>query len=466
MSESQASTAADLLPRRFLFNINFVFVSTLASNTLGFFVAILLARALGPDGRGATALYQAAVVIAVAFLNLGVAAAAFYFVTRGEINGRQAMEAGLSVSVVAAAVSALAVLLTRLLFEQHLEGRHVPYALAVLAVPAFIQLRVADGLLRAQGRFGAMNALDLALVVSMLVCLGGTEAAFGLTVPRAVWAWTLSFLPPVALGYAVLGPRVWPRRLAPVSLLRKTLAFGGQGQLTALIQLFNYRLDVFLILIFVNTAGVGIYTVASSQTEGLWIIANSVAIVLLTNITQGDASNAARMTPLVCRNTLLVTAVGAAGAALIAGLWIPVVFGGDYRASVLPYLWLLPGTVAYAGTKVLAAYVFSRGRPIINAWIALATLVATVPTDIALISVFGVPGAAAGTSLGYVLSLALSAVAYRRLGGGPIVEALLPRRSDAVLYLEAARSLRRRFRRGAAAADAPAAEASPPPGFG
>jgi O-antigen/teichoic acid export membrane protein len=204
--------------------------------------------------------------------------------------------------------------------------------------------------------------------------------------------------------------------------------------------------------VFVNTAGVGLYSVASSQTEGLWTIANSVAVVLLTNITSGDADNAGRVTPVVCRNTLLVTLVGAAGAALIVGFWLPVVFGSDYQGSIAPYLLLLPGTVALSGAKILASYVFSRGRPIINAWIALATLLATLPTDIVLISLFGVPGAAAGTSLGYGLSLALTALAYRRLSGNSIVEALLPQRSDVGLYTGVLKGLLRRvgLRRAAA----------------
>lgn len=450
MSEAEAPTASSPLPRRFLFNINFVFVATLVSNTIGFFVVILLARALGPEGRGVTALYQAAVSLGFALLHLGIGGAAFYFVARRELSERQAMEAGLSISLFAALVSSAGVAVTALLFEQQLEGRDMPYGLAILTIPAVIQIRLVDGLLRAQGRFGAVNAVEVALPVSMLLCLGATELLAGLTVYRAVWAWSLSFLPPLLLGYALLGPASWPRAPAPLSLLVKTVRFGGQGQLTNLIQLFNNRLDVFLILVLVNTTGVGLYTVASSQTEGLWIIANSVAIVLLTNITSGDAANAARVTPIVCRNTLLVTAAGAAGAALIAGLWIPVVFGRAYSDAVAPYLLLLPGTVALSGTKILAAYVFSRGRPIINAWIALATLVATIPTDIVLISLFGVPGAAAGTSLGYGLSLALSAIAYRRLSGNPVLEALLPRRSDVALYLDAARSLLRRLRRSSA----------------
>lgn len=447
MPERDETEAASPLPRRLLFNINFVFVCTLVSNTVGFFVAILLARGLGPDGRGVVALYQAGVSLGFAFLNLGIGAAAFYFVTRQEVRGRQAMEAGLTISILAALISALGVLITALFFDERLAGKDIPYGLVVIAVPAVIQLRVADGLLRAEGRFGAVNALELALPASMLAFLGGAELLAGLTVNRAVWAWTLAFLPAVALGYVLLGPSFWPRRLAPISLIEQTVRFGGQSQLTNLIQLFNYRLDVFLILVLVNTAGVGLYTVASSQTEGLLIIANSVAVVLLTNITAGDADNALRVTPVVCRNTLLVTGAAAIVAALIAPLWVPAVFGAAYQDAVVPYLWLLPGMVALSGAKILAAYVFSRGRPIINAWISLATLVVDIPLTAGLIALFGVSGAAVGTSLGYGLTLLLTSIAYRRLSGGSILEALLPRRSDASIYLDGLRSLVRRIPR-------------------
>lgn len=447
MSEAEAPQArANPLSGRFLFNVNFVFLSSLTSNTIGFAVAILLARSLGPDGRGVAALYQAAVTLGFAFLNLGIGAAAFYFVTRREISGRQAMEAGLSVSLLAVAISVAGVAVTSLFFQDRLEGRHVPYALVILAIPAVIQLRMPDAVLRAEGRFGAMNAADLVLPVSMLACLGGVELVAGLSVRSALWAWTLAFLPPLLLGYLLVGRSLWPRRPAPISLLVKAVKFGGQGQLTNLIQLLNYRVDVFLILIMVNTRGVGLYTVANSQTEGLWIIANSVAIVLLTNITAGDDDNAARMTPVVCRNTLLVTAVVGLVAAAIAWFWIPVVFGEAYRGSVLPYLWLLPGTVALSGSKILAAYVFSRGRPIINAWIALASLVLTTPITVMLIESCGVSGAAAATTLGYFLSLGLTAIAFRSLSGASIMKALLPQREDVALYRGAVRSMLRRVR--------------------
>src|SRR5919106_5260034 len=102
MSET-APAPESSLPRRFLANINYVFVCALTSNTIGFFNIVLLARALNKEGLGEATLYQAVVGLGYAFFNLGIGPAAFYFVVRKEISGRQAMEAGLSITLLAAA---------------------------------------------------------------------------------------------------------------------------------------------------------------------------------------------------------------------------------------------------------------------------------------------------------------------------------------------------------------------------
>jgi O-antigen/teichoic acid export membrane protein len=147
------------------------------------------------------------------------------------------------------------------------------------------------------------------------------------------------------------------------------------------------------------------------------------------------------MTPIVCRNTLAATAAAAVLAGAVSPFVVPALFGAAFDGAVLPFLWLLPGTVALSGTKVLAAYVFSRGRPMINAWIALATLIVTVTADLILIPSFEVSGAAAGASLGYVFSLGLTAYAFRRLSGQPLSDAILPRPGDIGFYRDGLRSL-------------------------
>lgn len=336
----------------FLLNVNLVFIATVAAAGLGFITAVLLARALGPEGRGVTALYQAAISLGFAFLGLGISTAIFYYLGRRDISGRQAMEAGLSVTLLATALSAIGVGIAAIAFGQDLLDEDVPYWLALVAIPALVQFRAVEAVLRAQGRFGRMNLLEVSLPLSILGLLGVVELLGGLTIYRAVVAWSLGFLPPVVLGYSLLGPSEWPRRLAGRDLLWKAARFGMQGQLSNLIQLLNYRFDSYLVLLLVNASGVGLYAVGVSLSEGMWLIANSVSVVLLTNLTAGDDENAARMTPIVCRNTLLVTAAGSVVAAGLAPFAIPAIFGNAFDDAIVPFLWLLPGTVALAGTKI------------------------------------------------------------------------------------------------------------------
>ncbi len=436
VSERPAAGDGPSQGRGFFFNVNFVFLSTVLTYGLGFIVVIVLARALGPEGRGLTALYQAGVNVGFAFFGFGIGAAIIYHVARRDLTSRQALEAGLSVTLVATALTAAALGVIALLAGDRLDSAGVPFWLALVAVPAVIQFRVVEGALRAQGRFGASNSLELLLPLTTLVGLLAIEATAGLDVARAIAAWSLSIVAPVLLGYVLVGRASWPRGLGTLASLIPALRFGLQSQAGNLVQLLNYRLDSYLVLLFVSTSGVGLYAVGVSLSEGMWFIANSVAVVLLTDLTAGDAAHAARLTPIVCRNTLAVTAAAALGGAIVAPLVIPAVFGAAFDGALAPFLWLLPGTVGLAGGKVLAAYVFSRGRPAINAWIAVATLAVNVGADLALIPAFEVSGAAIGSSLAYGVSLGLTAIAYRRLSGGRISEALLPRAADLLLYVE------------------------------
>jgi len=132
-------------------------------------------------------------------------------------------------------------------------------------------------------------------------------------------------------------------------------------------------------------------------------------------------------------------------------------FGSDFSGAVPAVLWLLPGTVALSGTKILAGYIFSQGRPLINSAVATVTLATTITLDLALIPPFEIAGAAAASSVAYGLSLVLSLVAYRRLSGQTAWGAVLPQSSDIRLYVGAARNLAAWFTTAGAATRAPRA---------
>jgi hypothetical protein len=97
----------------------------LISNTIGFLVAVLLARALGPDGRGILALFTSAVSIAFALFNW-YRRRRLLLPGRKEVSEREATQAGLDVSLVAALLTAASAAVTAWRSRHLLEGRTCP----------------------------------------------------------------------------------------------------------------------------------------------------------------------------------------------------------------------------------------------------------------------------------------------------------------------------------------------------
>jgi O-antigen/teichoic acid export membrane protein len=426
----------------FLGHVNLVFLAYAANAAMSFGVAVLLARALGPQGRGVYALFLLSASITQAVLSLGLNVSAVYYLGKGTHALSRVVANVQQVTLASAVVSGLLVLLAWPLLGDELADREVPYWAFAFAVPLFVDYNALAAVLQGLSRFVSMNAVIVAQPFVQLALLSIGVLTMNVQPTEAVLFWSGSMLAATALALVLLGrPALRPSELLRIDgpSLREEVRFGVQGQAGNVVQLLNYRLDQFLVLLFVSTAGVGAYAVSVTLSQSVWFFANAVAAVLLPRLAAAGEAEAARTTPVVCRNTLLLSALSAVVLGAASPWLVEALFGGDFGASVVPLVWLLPGTVALAGSKVLASYVLSQGRPLTNTLITAATLGVTLVADFALIPPFGIAGAAAASTIAYTVHFALSLVAYRRLSGGSIWEAVVVRGEDLKGYLDAAR---------------------------
>jgi O-antigen/teichoic acid export membrane protein len=433
---------------RFFLNVNLVFLTYVANYLLAFAVGVLVTRALGPEGRGIYAVFLVTVSITQAVVGLGVNVSSIYHIGKKAFSLRDIVSNSQFVVLTSVVVSGLLVLVTALTFGPRLLEKDVPYWLFVFAVPLFVNFNILTAILQGGSRFLEMNLVVLARPLGMLVLVVVGMAVGGLSITSVLVFWLISSLATMLVGLALVGFRNLDLRtvLRPKwRILREQVRFGVQGQVGNLLQLLNYRLDSLLVLLFVNAAGVGFYAVGVAMTESVWFLANAVAVVLLPRLTGAPAEDAASLTPVVCRHTLWISLAGAVVLALLAPVLVEALFGAEFGPAVAPVFWLLPGTVAASGTKIVASYIFSQGKPLINSYITMATLAVTIALDLILIPQFEVAGAAAASSGAYTVSLLLSLWAYRRLSGQPVWEAVLVRPSDFRLYLEAVRTVRARY---------------------
>lgn len=429
----------------FLGNVNLVFLTYVANAALAFGVAVLVARALGPEGRGVYALFLLSASIAQAVLSLGMGVAAVYELGKRTATLSRVVANAHQVTIVSAVVSGLLVLVAWPVLGETLRDHEVPYWVFAFAVPLFVSYNVLTTVLQGISRFVAMNAVILVQPLALLALLAGGMAVGDVDTAAALVFWSIATLAGTALALALLGRpalRLADLRAFDRVSLGRQIRFGAQGQVGNLMQLLNYRLDQFIVLVFVSTAGVGIYAVAVTVSQAIWFIPNAVAAVLLPRLTASDEADAARTTPVVCRNTLLVSALVALAIGAVSPWLVEGLFGGEFDDALEPLLWLLPGAVALSGSKILTSYILSQGRPLTNSLITVASLVVTVIADFVLIPPFGVPGAAIASSLAYGAHFALSLVAYRQLSGGSVWGAVVVRGEDLRHYVEAAR---RRF---------------------
>jgi len=433
--------------RGFLFNVNLVFLSQIAIYGLAFGIRVVLARGLGDEGLGTYSLFFLAALVAGGIANLGVGLGNIYFLNKGTYSYQALLAGSLFVLVITSILAWVLLASYGLIVQPELLVSGRAFWLYAAALPAVVAYTLFTSFLHGSSRFLALSSVAVSQGLIGLLVAGGLYLVDALDIFSALAAWAGSFLLADLLALALVGVRsvdIGGLLRPQWRVLGEQIRYGAQGQVANLAQLFNYRLDQFLVAAFVSRAGVGHYTVAVGLGESVWWISSAVAMVLLPHLTQIDRQRAEAMTPVVCRNTLLVSVGAAAGLMAVSPVLIRLLFGGEFAPATTPLLLLMPGIIAASATRILGSYLFSQGRIIYNTYATFIALGVTIGLDLVLIPWLEVPGAAIASSVAYVVSLVATLYWYRRVSGRDVWEALVFRPSDRRFYGDFLQKLRAR----------------------
>jgi O-antigen/teichoic acid export membrane protein len=224
----------------------------------------------------------------------------------------------------------------------------------------------------------------------------------------------------LALGVAWSLLRVDGVSLRPSAergLLGRMLGFGLRADLGNAMHLVGFRLDLFLVNVFVGTAALGVYAVAAKLAELLLVLPYAVALVVMPRGVLGRRAGVGDETCVLFSWTLVVSTATALAMAAVGAPLVRLLFSDLFADAYLPLLLLLPGVVAFGATNVLMNDVVGRGRPGAVSLVAVVGLVASVVLDLWLVPAHGVAGAAVASTLVYLVDSALAVVLYLRVSG-------------------------------------------------
>ncbi len=378
----------------------FVFFLSLGMN-------ILLARTLGPAGRGVYTL--ALLVPSMMFLvaNFGISFANVYYIGRKLFSPDEIIaESGSLSLILGGAAYAVTFIAINLFGRTLLPGVDPSYVLlASLALPLILLFNLIQAVFQGLQRFIDYNVVVLVSYGSQALLLAVALLALRQGTLGAVAAWTLSSVP-TALATLYLASRV-ARLSIGVSrrVYRALLRFGIVAYLSNLTQFFNFRLDQFLVNLFAGTRDVGLYAVGVGMAETVWYLSSAAGTVLAPRVAATDSRESDRVTASMNRVVLFLTVAAAIILALLAPLVIRPFFGSAFADSVWAVWLLLPGVVTLAVAKVLSGYLLGRNQVRIDLAATAVGLAVTLALDVALIPRFGFAGAAVASSFAYTATM-------------------------------------------------------------
>lgn len=191
-----------------------------------------------------------------------------------------------------------------------------------------------------------------------------------------------------------------------MNLAKLLLGFALLAYVTNFLQFLNYKMDIWFIRSFVEQeTHLGMYAIAVSLGQLIWLIPNAFHTVIFTTISDNKNLVESKAKIFKWSKYIFILAVILAFVGYLLSIWlIPVLFGADYSyiTSIFPYL--LPGIVCFAPTILWSAYLAGKGRIDINFKASLIGFVAALIFNVLFIPTYGVVGAAAATSVSYFVS--------------------------------------------------------------
>lgn len=421
VTEQPSATARWWLPRlsrsRFARDMTGTFAANLVSVTVGMAQSIVVARALGSNGKGIIAFGILLPSTAILLVDAGFTASSIYFASKS--SPTKLMRNAITFIVCASAAVVLVLTALRVLTGTFDALPTAAFFVALALVPVLMAGANLRALLIGLGKVFYVNVVSIAQTcvtfvlvgVAVILDLGPTTILVGVGIS------------------ALLGSLLLVRRLVlegarptlgcDLPLLAQQIRFGLRDHPGNLVQFMNYRLDQFIIAAYLGVSAVGIYSVAVAMAEVLWMVPQAAGVLIFARVARDDGNRMDLGTQVLLRWVVVLSVVGGLGLAIFGRWMITLLYSQSFLGAYDALLLLLPGAAALGPAKVLTSEIAGRGRPGLNSITAAIGAALTISLDFLLIPKYGIRGAAGASSLSYSLVAVMAWYWYQRLRRQP-----------------------------------------------
>jgi O-antigen/teichoic acid export membrane protein len=370
--------------------------------------APLVARSLGPAGRGQAMAVLAALALLPILLSLGVPLEVRRLAALGQgVVALRTARRFLLLAFAPAALSAFA--LVHWLFDELASEARTAALVGLLLTPIAMSWMLDISALVAVGRYRATSLVRVTQPLVFAALIVGTSIADRLSVPTVIIAQVTASAMTTTVGAFLTRAPLRGPRMPGVELLRGGLRFSGSSVAEAA----SSRLDQVLALPVLGASQAGLYSIAATIGTLPVAVAQALGASYFRSLSASEPLERPALHRSAVRAAMTLGLLACGLLAISAPLLIPLVFGADFGGAVGMTVVVLVGSVAMLVSFVCTMALVSdaRGRAM-----SLAQGVSLVTGVLGLVTLgpaLGGMGAAVASTLAYILLLGLLMFALR-----------------------------------------------------
>jgi O-antigen/teichoic acid export membrane protein len=388
LSETRQKTA------RIIF---FTLSSKIVAHVLAMVAGIIIARQLGPEGKGILAAVVVVPTFIASFGHFGLPVSNIYYIGKGKDIGQL-----FSNSIIFLLIASLLYFTASLVFLPVLNKSYfsglssVNISIVVLLlIPFLLAKHFFIDILRGIEKYNEFNYSNVIQHGSRFLLIVFFLLIYGLTVKLALLAMFAALFIANCYCFVIIKKQI-SLSISRVNWLqfKKNLSFGLREYLGNLFATLNIKIDLLILAAFMDKSLIGIYSVAVALSELFQFVPSSISVVLLPKVAKSSAAHSHKILKKSIVSNTIILSFGWFFF-ILTGWWlIPFLYGDAFKAAYFLSIIILFGTILMSLTQIINKYFSGVGRPELKSIIRAINIPIKAISMYFLIKYYGLEGAA------------------------------------------------------------------------
>jgi O-antigen/teichoic acid export membrane protein len=372
----------------------------LAATGTSAITGVLLARWLGPSGRGDYAAVASYFGLALVFFELGLGSSVSFHISKYKQAHSDYVWTAVMLLVPLALVAALVSIVVGVTIFGDSPSRRAAFLVIPFSIvfgfataPAWFALLSLD--------LGSWNLVRVSQPFMFILLIVGAHHIVTLSVSLVIILMTVSLAFQAALAWWLYIRQRSPRGRFTRQHVRPLLRFGVLNMSSTAPNAVNGRFDQIVLAVMVSSAALGQYAVAVTLSMLAAPLVMAFGYVAFPRLARGEQIVETIRT--ATRGSALVSVVSVVLITLAGPFIVPALFGPGYQSVPRLLVVLAPGAVVVVLNQVLGDVLRGLGRPGVVAGCEWLGVISTVGGLILLVPLMGVMGAALTSTVTYVI---------------------------------------------------------------